>query len=158
MQRRPTRAPARPALWIAAALLSFSVACAKPPQQPQPPTAPPPAPERPEPETPAHFSGEVSYYADSLDGQPTANGETFDQQELTAAHRELPFGTRLRVTRPDTGASVVVRVNDRGPYADDRVLDLTRAAAERLGFVDDGHVHVEVEVLDRPAGGGPGSS
>jgi rare lipoprotein A len=95
--------------------------------------------------------GRASYYADSLAGNPTASGERYDPAALTAASRDLPFGTRVRVIREDTGASVVVRVNDRGPFGDrSRILDLSRAAAERLDMIRAGVVDVRVEVLERP--------
>ncbi|HJL14151.1 MAG TPA: septal ring lytic transglycosylase RlpA family protein [Sandaracinaceae bacterium LLY-WYZ-13_1] len=97
--------------------------------------------------------GLASYYADSLAGNPTASGEPYDPTALTAASRELPFGTRVRVVREDTGAAVVVRVNDRGPFGDDRrILDLSRAAAERLDMIRAGVVGVRAEILERPGG------
>lgn len=95
------------------------------------------------------IEGRASYYSDSLAGNRTANGERYDPRALTAASRELPFGTRLRVTRVDTGASVIVRVNDRGPFGRrTRVLDLSRAAAERLDMIRAGVVTVRAEVLE----------
>ncbi len=94
------------------------------------------------------FEGPVSYYSDALAGRPTASGEPYTPTELTAAHRRLPFGTRVRVTRLDTGASVIVRVNDRGPFGRrGRVLDLSRAAAEQLEMIERGVVDARVEVL-----------
>jgi rare lipoprotein A len=80
----------------------------------------------------------ASYYARSLDGRLTASGERYDEDDLTAAHRTLPFGTRVRVTEPDSGRSVVVRINDRGPYVEGRDIDLSRRAAAELGIVEDG--------------------
>lgn len=101
-------------------------------------------------EASASFDGAVSYYADSLAGNSTASGEPYDPAERTAASRSLPFGTVLRVTRPDTGASVIVRVNDRGPFGRrQRVLDLSRSAAEALDMVRRGVVDVHVEVVGR---------
>ena len=95
------------------------------------------------------IEGRASYYSDSLAGNRTANGERYDPRALPAASRELPFGTMLRVTRVDTGASVIVRVNDRGPFGRrTRVLDLSRAAAERLGMIRAGVVSVRAEVLE----------
>lgn len=76
----------------------------------------------------------ASWYGPKFHGRPTANGEIFDMHQLTAAHRELPFGSRLRVTCPETGRSVMVRINDRGPFIPGRDLDLSRAAARRLGM------------------------
>lgn len=94
-----------------------------------------------------HFMGVASYYGPGFTNRPTANGERFDPRAMTAAHRTLPFGTRVRVTNLENGRQVVVRINDRGPYRKGRVLDLSRAAARKLGFVDDGVAHVRVEVL-----------
>jgi rare lipoprotein A len=76
--------------------------------------------------------GMASYYADALQGRRTASGELFDMHALTAAHRTLPFGTRVEVTNLENGRSVVVRINDRGPYAEGRVIDLSQAAAREL--------------------------
>ena len=95
--------------------------------------------------------GKASYYADSLAGRSTASGEPYDPKLHSAAHRKLPFGTVVRVTRQDTGAVTYVRVNDRGPFGSrDRVIDLSRAAAEELEMLRAGVVPVRVEVLDRP--------
>jgi rare lipoprotein A len=95
--------------------------------------------------------GEASYYADRFAGQTTASGETFDPAALTAAHPSLPFGTRVRVTRMDgERRAVTVRINDRGPYADDRIIDLSEAAARRIGMIEEGVVEVRVEVLELP--------
>lgn len=84
--------------------------------------------------------GEASWYGAELAGRPTANGETFDPSGLTAAHRALPFDTIIRVEYE--GRVVDVRINDRGPFYGDRILDLSRAAAERLGFVSEGAADV----------------
>ena len=91
--------------------------------------------------------GVASYYGPGFVNRPTANGERFDPRQLTAAHRTLPFGTRVRVTNLENGRQVVVRINDRGPYRKGRVIDLSRAAARRLGFVEDGVTNVRIEVL-----------
>lgn len=91
--------------------------------------------------------GEASYYADSFQGKPTASGEPYDRNKLTAAHRTLPFGTRLRVTRTDNGKSVVVKVNDRGPHKAGRIVDLSYAAAAQVGLVRDGIAPVKIEVV-----------
>ncbi|MGC2776083.1 MAG: septal ring lytic transglycosylase RlpA family protein, partial [Bradyrhizobium sp.] len=91
--------------------------------------------------------GLASYYTAP---QPTANGEVFDTTAMTAAHRSLPFGTRLRVTRLDNGQSVTVRINDRGPYVDGRVVDLSYAAAARLGMVETGLADVRLSVVHWP--------
>jgi len=94
--------------------------------------------------------GEASYYADKFAGRTTANGETFDPSEMTAAHPSLPFGTHVRVTHMQTGESVTVRINDRGPYADDRIIDLSEAAAKKIGMIQEGVVEVRLEVLEQP--------
>lgn len=92
--------------------------------------------------------GKVTYYSDALAGNHTANGEIYDPRILTAAHRTLHFGTVVRVTREQDGRSVIVRINDRGPFGDkSRILDLSRAAAERLGMIHAGVVPARVEVL-----------
>jgi rare lipoprotein A (peptidoglycan hydrolase) len=103
------------------------------------------------------FTGRVSWYGKRFAGRRTANGERFDPKAYTMAHRELPFGTRVRVTNPANGRSVVVRVNDRGPYVGVRVADLSHAAARRLGMVADGVIVAHFEVLDddEAASGGP---
>ena len=80
-------------------------------------------------------------------GERTANGEFASSSGLTAAHRTLPFGTRVRVTNHQTGRSIIVRINDRGPFVAGRIIDLTPAGARALGM--DGLAHVTVEVLDR---------
>ncbi len=92
--------------------------------------------------------GVASYYGRRFHGRPTASGEAFDMNGLTAAHKTLPFGSRVRVTNPRNGASVVVRVNDRGPFTRGRDIDLSRAAAEQIGIVRSGHGRVELELLD----------
>lgn len=92
--------------------------------------------------------GEASFYARMLEGRPTASGERYRGEELTAAHRTLPFGTLLRVTNLANGRTVVVRVNDRGPFHRSRILDLSRAAAEQLGMVRRGLARVRLEVLE----------
>ncbi len=91
--------------------------------------------------------GEASYYADSLDGNRTASGEIYNKNALTAAHRTLPFGTRVTVTYLKTGKSVEVVINDRGPHAKNRIIDLSRAAAEKIGLIDAGHGKVKLEVV-----------
>jgi rare lipoprotein A len=96
----------------------------------------------------AVHKGGASYYADSLAGHRTANGERYDPNAYTAAHRRYPFGTVLRVTRIETGAWVLVRVNDRGPYASGRVIDLSKQAAKRLSMLRDGVVPVRLEILE----------
>ena len=99
-------------------------------------------------------AGMASYYADALHGRPTASGEPYDVGGLTAAHRTLPFGSRVRVTNRANGQSVTVRVNDRGPFVAGRVIDLSRAAARRLDMVRAGVVRVDLELVDTPAARG----
>jgi rare lipoprotein A len=89
----------------------------------------------------------ASWYGPKYHGHLTASGEVFDMHELTAAHRDLPFGVRLRVTDPSSGRSVLVRVNDRGPFLSGRDLDLSLAAARKLGIERRGLVTVNYELL-----------
>ena len=91
--------------------------------------------------------GLASYYADKYQGRKTANGETFDTAKLTAAHKTLPFGTRVRVTNLDNGKSVDVRINDRGPFVAGRVIDLSPAAARKLDMLRAGVVRVKLDIL-----------
>jgi rare lipoprotein A len=90
--------------------------------------------------------GEASYYADSLQGNKTASGEPYDSNALTAAHLTLPFGTRVKVTYLETGKSVEVTINDRGPHAKGRIIDLSGAAADRIGLREAGHGEVKLEI------------
>jgi rare lipoprotein A len=94
--------------------------------------------------------GLASYYSDKFQGRPTASGELYDKDKMTAAHKTHPYGTYIRVTRLDTKKSVVVRVNDRGPYISGRVVDVSRKAAEQLGLVADGTARVKLEVVSKP--------
>ena len=91
----------------------------------------------------------VSWYGERFAGRPTASGELFDPKELTAAHKTLPFDTRLKLTHLETGKTVVVRVNDRGPFVKGRDLDVSRAAAEALGFIDKGVTTLKVSVVKK---------
>jgi len=91
--------------------------------------------------------GRVSHYGDEFAGKKTANGEIFDPDGLTMAHRTLPFGTRVRVTNLENQRSVEVVVNDRGPAVAGRIADLSRAAAARIGMIADGVVDAMLEVL-----------
>lgn len=92
--------------------------------------------------------GKATWYSDSLAGSPTASGERYDPQALTAAHRTLPFGTRVLVTNLRNDRSVEVRINDRGPFGRrDRIIDLSRAAAERLDMIRAGVVPVRVRII-----------
>jgi rare lipoprotein A len=94
-----------------------------------------------------YFTGIASYYADKFDGRKTANGEIFNQKLLTAAHKTLPFGTIVRVTNLRNNKQVVVRINDRGPFIEGRVIDLSLAAAREIDMVRDGIVKVKVEII-----------
>ncbi len=95
-----------------------------------------------------YFYGKASWYGPGFHGKITASGEVFDQNAMTAAHRELSLGTRLRVTNLTNGKSAVVTINDRGPYIYGRHLDLSRAAAEKVGMIEAGVVDVKIEVLN----------
>ena len=95
-----------------------------------------------------HQSGKASFYADKFEGHQTASGEKYKHGKLTAAHKSLPFGTKVRVTNIENNQSVDVVVNDRGPYVDGRIIDLSRSAAEKLDFVNRGLTDVKIEVLD----------
>ena len=106
-----------------------------------------PASDAVRPEEPQSFAGQASWYGSFHHGRTTANGETYDMYALTAAHKELPFGTRLRVTDVATGRSVTVRINDRGPYLGRRVIDLSYGAARELGIVRQGLARVRLEPL-----------
>lgn len=95
------------------------------------------------------LNGVASWYGESFAGRPTANGERYDPNAYTAAHRSLPFGTIVRVTRRSTGDWVLVRINDRGPFGKrGRILDLSKQAARRLGMLHDGIAKVRAEVLE----------
>lgn len=91
--------------------------------------------------------GIASWYGGRFHGKTTANGERFDMNKLTAAHRSLPFGSRVRVTNPATNDSIIVRINDRGPYSGNRIIDLSRAAAKAVRIIDRGVATVRLEVL-----------
>ena len=92
-------------------------------------------------------TGRASFYASEFHGRRTASGARFDMHALTAAHRTLPFGSRVRVTNARNGRSVVVTINDRGPFHDSRIMDVSRAAAERLSMVSAGSARVKLELL-----------
>lgn len=91
--------------------------------------------------------GQASWYGAKHQGKPTASGERFDQNALTAAHRQLPFGTRVQVTHLGNGRQVTVRINDRGPFTKGRIIDLSRRAAEQLGMLRQGVAPVRIEAL-----------
>jgi rare lipoprotein A len=165
----PRFAPSKPPAWIAAALLGLiplaaSTAAPESPAQtatssavielvPLQPTTEVTAPEladAPAPSAPQEAvlgRGSASYYAAKFDGRRTASGERFDNGAMTAAHRTLPFGTLVRVTNLANGRSVVVRINDRGPFTRGRMIDVSRAAADELGLIARGHGMVELAVI-----------
>jgi rare lipoprotein A len=95
-------------------------------------------------------SGIASYYHDSLHGNKTASGQIYDKTKISAAHKTLPLGSRVRVTDVRTGKSIDVRVNDRGPFVKGRIIDLSRQAAKELGLLRKGVTKVKVEVLSVP--------
>ena len=91
--------------------------------------------------------GEASWYGPGFAGRPTASGEPFRPSRRTAAHKTLPFGTVVKVTHPGTGRSVRVVVNDRGPYVGDRIIDLSKRAARRIGMLDEGVATVQLRIV-----------
>lgn len=92
--------------------------------------------------------GTASYYADEFHGRKTSNGEVFDMDSLTAAHRSLPFNTTVRVTNLNNNLSVVVRINDRGPFVEGRIIDLSLAGARAIGMIGTGTAPVRLEVIE----------
>ena len=92
-------------------------------------------------------TGVASYYGKRFHGRLTANGERFDMNAMTAAHKTLPFGTRVLVTNPANGRSVMVRINDRGPFIRGRTIDLSRGAAEQIGMIRRGHARVQLDIV-----------
>lgn len=93
-------------------------------------------------------SGIASWYGPGFNGRPTANGETYDQNKFTAAHLRLAFSSIVRVENMENGKAVKLRVNDRGPYHGGRILDVSRIAAQALGFIDDGTAKVRIRLCD----------
>jgi rare lipoprotein A len=93
------------------------------------------------------FNGTASWYGPGFHGKKTASGEIYDQTKFTAAHKTLPLGSKARVTNMETGSTVEVEINDRGPFVEGRIIDLSRAAARALGLVASGTAPVRVEVI-----------
>lgn len=93
-------------------------------------------------------TGKASFYADKFEGHPTASGQKYHHNKLTAAHKTLPFGTKVKITNLGNNQSVEVVINDRGPYVENRVVDLSKSAAEKLGFVNQGLADIRLEVID----------
>ncbi|MBL8251957.1 MAG: septal ring lytic transglycosylase RlpA family protein [Candidatus Competibacter sp.] len=91
--------------------------------------------------------GTASWYGPGFHGRPTASGERFNQNQMTAAHRRLPLGTRVKVTNLQNGRNIEVRINDRGPYRGGRIIDLSKAAAKRLAMHSSGVARVRVETI-----------
>lgn len=93
-------------------------------------------------------TGKASFYADKFEGIPTASGEKYRHNKLTGAHKTLPFGTKVRITNLANDKTVEVTINDRGPYVEGRIIDLSKAAAEQLGFLNSGLAEVKLEIID----------
>lgn len=132
---------------FASALLAACASQPPPPRQPATVSAPGEQPSFTQ-------EGVASWYGDNHHGKTTANGEAFDMHAMTAAHRSLPFGTVVRVTHLTSKRSVKVRINDRGPYANGRIIDLSAQAARQLGITDHGVARVRIEQFpsDQKAG------
>jgi rare lipoprotein A len=96
------------------------------------------------------LNGVASYYAEEFNGRKTSNGEVYDMNLLTAAHRTLPFNTKVRVRNLENGRVVVVRINDRGPFKDNRIIDLSLAAAKEIGLLMSGTARVSLDVISVP--------
>jgi rare lipoprotein A len=94
------------------------------------------------------LEGIISYYAHDFNGKQTSNGEIFDMHDLTAAHRTFPFGTRVRVTNLENNKSVIVRVNDRGPFWEGRIMDVSLGAAKEIDLILNGTARARLEVLE----------
>ncbi len=93
--------------------------------------------------------GKASYYADKFEGRKTASGEIYHHSKATAAHPSLPFGTRVKVTNLANNKSTTVRINDRGPFVKGRIIDLSKSAAKKLGYLKEGVATVKIEVLSK---------
>jgi rare lipoprotein A len=119
----------------------FVAACALPPSRGKLPIVP-------EPATGASQTGIASWYGPGFHGKATASGVVYDQNDLTAAHQTLPLGTRVMVTNLETGSSTEVTINDRGPFAKGRIIDLSFAAGKALGMIGPGTIPVRVQVVD----------
>ena len=104
---------------------------------------------------PYYETGIASWYGPGFDGNYTANGEIYDMNGISAAHKTLPFGTVVRVVEFSTGRSVVVRINDRGPFVEGRIIDLSKGAARELGIIEKGITKVGLRILRWPTGGRP---
>jgi rare lipoprotein A len=157
-RRRPLRAVfrRRPFLVAMCSGLLLSQGCAmlqrssdtSAPAKPE--TAKPPIEKTPPTQAKLPQTGEASWYGAQHQGKRTASGEIFDQRLFTAAHRTLPFGSKIKVTNLANGKSVEVRINDRGPFAEDRIIDLSGAAAKALELLQSGKATVRLEQLSEP--------
>ena len=141
-----------PRLAAALILVALVAGCARthrqPPTAAPAPTVSPPVARALPPEPRGAQTGKASWYGDAHHGRKTASGETFDMNALTAAHRTLPLGTRVLVTNLANGRSIEVRINDRGPVASDRIIDLSFAAARALGGIGAGVFRVRIAVVE----------
>jgi rare lipoprotein A len=156
------RIASRPALWVFLALL-FAGGCSHghragipttAPPAPQPDTSPFPPPSKiPQPSAPLRMieEGNASWYGVPYHGRKAANGEIYDMYKLTAAHRTLPFETIVRVTNLRNGKQTQVRINDRGPFVEGRIIDLSLAAAREIDMVGTGVARVRLELVSGPA-------
>jgi rare lipoprotein A len=133
-------------LSLAALLLVGACGGRRKPPRPPVQTAPSPG----EPTVSSELEGQASYYGEPHDGRPTANGEIFDKHAMTAAHRTMPFNTRVRVHNLENKRAVDVRINDRGPFIPGRIIDLSEAAGRQLGLVGPGVAWVRLEILSSP--------
>ncbi len=122
---------------LAAALLTLPAGCKRKPRAPLAPAAPSPG---------WTETGIASWYGHPYHGRQSSSGEVYDMHQLTAAHRTLPFGAVVRVTNLENRKSVVVRINDRGPFVEGRIIDLSRAAAQRIGLIGPGTALVRIEL------------
>jgi rare lipoprotein A len=143
-------------LWILSVLAAAAVAQAQPAAAPavpaaMPAAAPAAAAATPAPAAASAEGGKIAYYGRKFAGRKTASGERFNPNAMTMAHKTLPFGTRVKVTNPKNGRSVVLRVNDRGPSTPDRVGDVSAAAARQLGMLRAGVIAAELQVVGKGA-------
>jgi rare lipoprotein A len=143
MSRRYALPVSLAAFGLAFALSAHAQTAAAPAAAPAPAAVPAAAPAA----STGDMEGLAAYYSNRLNGRRTASGEVFNQNKLTAAHQTLPFGTMVKVTNTKNNRSVVVRINDRGPTQAGRVIDLSRAAAAKLGMLKAGLVPVKLEVV-----------
>jgi rare lipoprotein A len=146
VRSRPRRRVPTAALGLVVGLLLLTGGCSLV-SRPIPPSGPPP----PAPVAGAVEEGVASWYGPPFHGRQTASGEIYDMEAPTAAHRTLPFGTRVRVHNLETGRSTELRINDRGPFVRGRIIDVSRRGARELGLLGPGIASVRVEILDAPA-------